>query len=185
MAISIRSLPLVLLVLLSGAHAALLSHQQIDEMLAPLGSNNHFDSSKTIDWGVLPGPFYTPELGLGIGTAVVGIYRPDRHDSISQNSTLALKGFFSSTGAFGVGFQNHSFFAEDQWRFFADGSLNNMPTYFWGTGYQAGHNDGNKEKYTQQSFQIAPQLLYRIANATYAGIGWDWLGFVLNARQQN
>ncbi|CAI1157207.1 outer membrane protein assembly factor [Serratia quinivorans] len=174
MAIFTRSLPLALLVLLPGAHAALLSRQQIDEMLAPLGSDNRFDSSKAIDWGVLPGPFYTPELGLGLGTAIVGIYRPDSQDNVSQNSTLALKGFVSSTGAFGVGFQNHSFFADDQWRFFAEGSLNNMPTYFWGTGYQAGHNEGNKEKYTQQSFQIAPQLLYRIASATYAGIGWDF-----------
>ncbi|HHQ6724538.1 TPA: BamA/TamA family outer membrane protein [Serratia fonticola] len=174
MAIPLRYLTLPLLALLSCAHAALLSRQQVDGMLAPLGSDNHFDSSKTIDWGVLPGPFYTPELGLGIGTAVVGMYRPDSLDSVSQNSTLALKGFFSSTGAFGVGFENYSFFANDQWRFFASGSLNNMPTYFWGTGYQAGRHDGNKEKYTQQSFQIAPELLYRIANATYAGVGWDF-----------
>jgi outer membrane protein assembly factor BamA len=174
MALSLRSLSLTLLVLLPCAHAALLSRQQVDRLLAPLGSDNHFDNSKAIDWGVLPGPFYTPELGLGIGTAVVGMYRPDHHDAVSQNSTLALKGFFSSTGAFGVGFENHSFFAEDQWRFFANGSLNNMPTYFWGSGYQAGRHNSNKEKYTQQSFRIAPQLLYRLVDATYAGVGWDF-----------
>lgn len=174
MATLLRCLLLALCVLLPATHAALLSRQQVDDMLAPLGSDNQFDSSKTIDWGVLPGPFYTPELGLGIGTAVVGMYRPDRQDNVSQNSTLALKGFFSSTGAFGLGFENHSFFAGDRWRFFANGSVNNRPTYFWGTGYQAGRHNANKEKYTEQSLQVTPQLRYRIAEATYAGIGWDF-----------
>ncbi|MFI8416200.1 BamA/TamA family outer membrane protein [Serratia sp. NPDC078593] len=163
----------VAMLIVPSAHAGLLTRQQVDEMLSSLGADNQFDSSKTIDWGVLPGPFYTPELGLGIGTAVVGMYRPDDSDTVSQNSTLALKGFFSSTGAFGVSVENYSFFANDQWRFFATGSLNNMPTYYWGSGYQAGWHDGNKEKYTQQSLHLAPVLMYRVAPASYLGFGWD------------
>ncbi|CAI0970496.1 Outer membrane protein/protective antigen OMA87 [Serratia rubidaea] len=169
-----RWLPLLLLAAHTATHAALPSRQQIDDLLRPLGADNQFDHRKAIDWGVLPGPFYTPELGLGIGTAVVGMYRPDSSDSVSQNSTLALKGFFSSTGAFGIGFENYSFFANDQWRFFTTGSMKNMPTYYWGTGYQAGRRDGNKEKYTQQSLQVAPAVMYRIADATYLGLGWDF-----------
>lgn len=31
--------------------------QQIDQWLVGLGGENNFDRSKTIDWGVLPGPF--------------------------------------------------------------------------------------------------------------------------------
>ncbi|QHA87079.1 BamA/TamA family outer membrane protein [Serratia rhizosphaerae] len=170
----LRWLPLLLLTVQTAACAVLPSRQQIDDLLRPLGADNHFDHRKTIDWGVLPGPFYTPELGLGIGTAVVGMYRPDSSDSVSQNSTLALKGFFSSTGAFGMGFENYSFFANDQWRFFTTGSMKNMPTYYWGTGYQAGRHDSNKEKYTQQSLQVAPVVMYRIADATYLGLGWDF-----------
>jgi hypothetical protein len=58
----------------------------------------------------MPGPFYTPELGLGIGTAVVGMYRPDPQDTTSQNSTLTLSGYASSTGAFGLSVKNYAFF---------------------------------------------------------------------------
>ncbi len=79
-----------------------LSREKIDGWLQHLGASDKFDASKGIDWGVMPGPFYTPELGLGIGTAVVGLYRPDPQDTTSQNSTLTLSGYASSTGAFGL-----------------------------------------------------------------------------------
>lgn len=96
----------------------------------------------------MPGPFYTPELGLGIGTAVVGLYRPDPQDTTSQNSTLTLSGYASSTGAFGLSVKNYTFFDRDLWRVFVDGSIANTPTYYWGQGFHAGDKDNEKEKYT-------------------------------------
>lgn len=57
------------------SQAETLSREKIDGWLQHLGASDKFDASKGIDWGVMPGPFYTPELGLGIGTAVVGMYR--------------------------------------------------------------------------------------------------------------
>lgn len=74
------------------AQAQALSREHIDDWLKNLGASDQFDASKGIDWGVMPGPFYTPELGLGIGTAIVGMYRPDPADTVSQNSTLTLSG---------------------------------------------------------------------------------------------
>ena len=107
----------------TAAQAALPSREEVDGWLNTLGASDNFNASKGIDWGVMPGPFYTPELGLGIGTAVVGMYRPDPNDTVSQNSTLTLSGYFSSTGAFGVTMQNYAFFADDRWRFFFNGAL--------------------------------------------------------------
>lgn len=52
------------------AQAQALSREHIDDWLKNLGASDQFDASKGIDWGVMPGPFYTPELGLGIGTAI-------------------------------------------------------------------------------------------------------------------
>lgn len=117
--------------------AALPSRGEVDGWLNKLGASDSFDASKGIDWGVMPGPFYTPELGLGIGTAVVGMYRPDPNDTVSQNSTLTLSGYFSSTGAFGITMQNYAFFADDRWRFFLNGALTDTPTYYWGQGFSA------------------------------------------------
>lgn len=74
------------------AQAELPTRDEVDGWLNKLGASDNFNASKGIDWGVMPGPFYTPELGLGIGTAVVGMYRPDPNDTVSQNSTLTLSG---------------------------------------------------------------------------------------------
>ncbi len=68
---------LLLMACPTGSQAEALSREKIDGWLQHLGASDKFDASKGIDWGVMPGPFYTPELGLGIGTAVVGLYRPD------------------------------------------------------------------------------------------------------------
>ncbi|MBC8948630.1 BamA/TamA family outer membrane protein [Xenorhabdus sp. TS4] len=160
---------------ISSAHADILpDRQKIDGWLNKLGGSNHFDDHKKIDWGVLPGPFYTPEMGIGIGVAIVGLYRPDHSDHISQTSSLGLSGFGSSTGAFGLNFTNYNFLASDQWRLFVSSTLNNTPTYYWGKGYHAGKNDSNKEKYRSQEFSIHPRLLYRITDATYVGLGWNF-----------
>lgn len=78
---------LLLMACPTGSQAEALSREKIDGWLQHLGASDKFDASKGIDWGVMPGPFYTPELGLGIGTAVVGLYRPDPQDTTSQNST--------------------------------------------------------------------------------------------------
>lgn len=154
--------------------AMLPNRTEIDGWLKNLGSNDQFDAGKGIDWGILPGPFYTPELGLGLGMAVVGMYRPDSNDATSQTSTLSLSGFVSSTGALGLDMKNYSFFADDQWRFYFDGTLNDMPTYYWGTGFNAGRDDGDKQKYTAKELSLQPQALYRIAPATYLGAGWSF-----------
>ncbi|MER0132401.1 hypothetical protein KD913_05525 [Klebsiella pneumoniae] len=124
--------------------AEALSREKIDGWLQHLGASDKFDASKGIDWGVMPGPFYTPELGLGIGTAVVGLYRPDPQDTTSQNSTLTLSGYASSTGAFGLSVKNYTFFDRDLWRVFVDGSIANTPTYYWGQGFHAGDKDNEK-----------------------------------------
>ncbi|MBD2801701.1 BamA/TamA family outer membrane protein [Xenorhabdus sp. M] len=171
----------LLILTVSPAQADILpDRQKIDGWLNELGGDNHFDDSKKIDWGVLPGPFYTPEMGLGVGVAVVGLYRPDHADRISQTSSLGLSGFGSTTGAFGLNFTNYNFLANDQWRAFISGTLNNTPTYYWGKGYQAGKNKNNKEKYNSQVFDIRPRLLYRVADATYVGLGWNFSSVNVN-----
>ncbi len=163
-----------LFIALSSQAQIIPQRQQIDGWLSELGGENSFDETKAVDWGVLPGPFYTPEMGLGVGTALVGLYRIDKDDKMTQPSSIGLSGFASSTGAFGVNFTNYNFVDNDQWRLFVSGTINNVPTYYWGKGYAAGKNDHNKEKYHSQEFQITPRALYKLGDATYIGLGWEF-----------
>ncbi|VDZ72028.1 Uncharacterised protein [Atlantibacter hermannii] len=45
------------------AQAATLSRQDIDALLQKLGDGDTASVKSGIDWGVMPGPFYTPLLG--------------------------------------------------------------------------------------------------------------------------
>lgn len=159
---------------LAQGQAATLSRQDIDALLQKLGDDDTVNVGSGIDWGVMPGPFYTPELGLGVGAAAVGMYRPNAQDNLSQNATLSLSGYVSSTGAFGVTMQNYAYFADDSWRFFLDGALSDTPTWYWGKGFTAGDRNDRKQEYTAQVLDLRPVLYRRLAQHIYAGVGW-WL----------
>ncbi|WP_187272692.1 BamA/TamA family outer membrane protein [Atlantibacter hermannii] len=156
------------------AQAATLSRQDIDALLQKLGDGDTASVKSGIDWGVMPGPFYTPLLGPGIGAAAVGQYRPDVDDKTGLNATLSVSGYVSTTGAFGVTVQNYASFAGDRWRFYLDGSLSDTPTWYWGQGFTAGDRNDRKQKYTAQLLDLHPMIYRRLAQNVYAGIGW-WL----------
>lgn len=144
--------------------------QQIDQWLVELGGENNFDRSKTIDWGVLPGPFYTPELELGVGIALVGLYQADSRPD-SKISSLSLSGFGSSTGAFGMTFSNYTYLMDDTWRFYLTGTLNNVPTNYWGEGYHEGRVKDHFGEFRSQELRLTPTLLRQITKNTYIGLG--------------
>lgn len=85
------------------AEALTLDQPSIDAFLGKLGADNQYDPAKGVNWSVLPGPFYTPELKLGLGMAVAGIYRVDAADKTTQNSSVSLTGYVSASGALGMG----------------------------------------------------------------------------------
>lgn len=150
------------------------SRNAIDRFLNKLGADGKADTRKTIDWGVVPGPFYTPELGVGVGVAAVGLYRPDEHQRNTPLSSLSFTGFASSTGAFGVGYENYTFMADDRWRFYLSGDLSRRPLHYWGEGYRAGRGQRGKQSYDSAKFSGVPRILYQLADHTYAGLGWSF-----------
>lgn len=167
---------LILAVMLWPSEAAagiIPTRQQVDRWLAPLGANRTFNPDQGIDWGIMPGPFYTPELGAGVGAVVAGLYRPDPDDHISQNSSVTLSGYASSTGAFGLQVNNYGFYDQDKWRFFVQGELSDTPTWYWGKGFRAGSNNRNKQRYVAREISMMPQVMRQIASRTYFGLGWS------------
>lgn len=161
---------------------AALDEKSIDDFLGKLGADNQYDASKGIDWSVLPGPFYTPELRLGLGTAVAGIYRMDPKDKTTQNSSLSFTGFVSTSGALGLGLHNYTFFTDDRWRLFVDGGIAKVPTKFWGVGYDAAQ--GSSQKYDNNSIQVHPQIMRQLAPNLYFGVGWDFSSMNANVDER-
>ncbi|ECB7414389.1 hypothetical protein E1J77_23770 [Salmonella enterica subsp. enterica serovar Typhimurium] len=144
------------------------SYEQLDNWLARAGGS----TGSGTRWNILPGPFYTPELGPGIGGAVAGQYRPSSDDTVSQNSTLSFSGYVSATGAAGINLSNYAFFAQDSCRFFLDGSVSDTPTYYYGQGFYAGERGSHKQKYTSQALTLRPVIYRQLTGHTYMGLGW-------------
>lgn len=165
-------LALAISAVMASSSAFALDQQSVDDFLGKLGADNQYDASKGINWSILPGPFYTPELRLGLGMAAAGVYRVDPQDSVTQNSSLSFTGFISTSGALGVGFTNYTFFTDDRWRLFVEGAVAKVPTGFWGVGYDAAQ--GSEQKYTDNSVRVHPQLFRQLADNLYLGVGWDF-----------
>src|SRR5690606_22822261 len=100
----------LLSLMVGSAKGTMLDQQSIDTFLGKPGADNQYDPAKGVNWSVLPGPFYTPELRLGLGMAVAGIYRVDPQDDTTQNSSVSLTGYVSTSGALGMGVNNYTFF---------------------------------------------------------------------------
>lgn len=145
----------------------------IDKVLNKLGASKEVDVSHGIDWGVLPGPFYNPEMGLGVGVAAIGLYKPKNAEKDTQLSTLTLHGFLTTSGAFGIGADNNTFFADDSYRFVFSGALISMPTSYWGIGYNNAIDNANKEDYTRRGVVFQPRVMVRVRPNIYVGGGYD------------
>lgn len=145
----------------------------IDRILNKLGASKEVDLSHGMDWGVLPGPFYNPEMGFGIGAAAIGLYKPANAEKDTQLSTLSIRGFGTVKGAFGVSVENNTFFADDSYRVLVELALINMPTAYWGVGYNNAVDGANKESYTRKELVLQPKIMFRVRPNIYVGAGWS------------
>ena len=145
----------------------------VEGVLDKLGADGGFDDSKTIDFSVLPGPFYNPDLQFGIGVSAAGLYRIGDSDE-DKISSLTINGFASTNASFGVIIDNKTLLDEDRKRFFLRTEMNSMTEVFYGAGYGANSRDENKTRFTLEEFTLQPKFMGMVANNFYVGAGVDF-----------
>ncbi|MBY5992566.1 BamA/TamA family outer membrane protein [Ferrimonas balearica] len=144
-----------------------------EQLLEDLGADGGFDPEKGIDWSVMPGPFYTPEMSLGIGVSTVGLYLPDSAGENAQPSSITLNGFGSVNGSVGVTIANRNFLRDDSLRFYIDAEIYDAPDVYYGVGVDSGRSAANKTDFELTSYSFAPQALMRVLPSTYVGAGFS------------
>lgn len=169
-------LPLSMALLSASAMADTTTGEQgwIDQLLAELGASETVDTSKLIDWGVLPGPFVNPEQGFGIGVAAIGLYTPTGWQQNNPLSTLKLTSYASTSGSFGLGVENRTYLAGDSLRLLANAGISFSPSYYWGIGKQAAENEQAKTAYDAQILRFEPKLAVEIFPNGYLIGGWSY-----------
>ncbi|GAA5190348.1 BamA/TamA family outer membrane protein [Ferrimonas gelatinilytica] len=147
---------------------------KMETLLENLGADGGFDPNEGMDWSVLPGPFYTPEMELGIGVSAVGLYVVDPEDQVSQISSLTINGFASINGALGAQILSQTFWREDKYRLFIDMEVVDAPEVFYGSGITAGRNEANRIDFDRRGYRLHPQFFARVFPSTYFGIGLEF-----------
>ncbi|MGZ9897957.1 BamA/TamA family outer membrane protein [Shewanella gaetbuli] len=145
-----------------------------ENFLNKLGADGEFDADKLIDFSILPGPFYNPEMNLGVGVSAIGLYQIDPEDDVSQLSSLVINGLASVNGALGVGIHNKTFIKQDTQRLYIDAGVYNVPDVYYGVGYDNNHNDDNKVKLNSRSIEVNPMYLARVSEHVFVGGGFDF-----------
>ena len=149
----------------------------LDDFLAKLGGNDELNLDDGIDWGILPGPFVNPLQGFGIGVAAIGLYSPeDRHEN-TQVSTIGIKSYGSTSGSYGLGIENRTYFSDDTWRLEIDSWISHSPQSYWGIGRKNAESNKLATEVEAKVFQVTPKALYRLLNNTYLSVGWDFLSY--------
>ncbi|EJL6342875.1 BamA/TamA family outer membrane protein [Vibrio cholerae] len=168
---------LIFLITLGFSLLAEASDNVLDKVLEKLGASETVDVSKTIDWGILPGPFVNPEQGLGIGIAAVGLYAPPTWQEGHPFSTVTITSYTSTSGSYGLGLVNRTYLNNDQWRMLIDGWISHAPSDYWGIGAKAAEQESNKTHYDAKRLQFNPSLAYELFPSTYLKVGWQWQSY--------
>lgn len=145
----------------------------LEGVLRTLGADGEFNPDKLIDFSYLPGPFYNPEMDLGVGISAVGLYQYDSEDEASQLSSLVINGLASTNGALGVAIANKTFMNQDRQRFYLNAEIYDAPDVFYGVGYDNNHDSANRIEFNQRIFSLNPMLLQRMSSTSFVGVGFD------------
>ncbi|MCP3699857.1 MAG: BamA/TamA family outer membrane protein [Aliivibrio sp.] len=145
----------------------------VDTFLEELGSSEDIDVSKGVDWAVLPGPFANPEQGFGIGVAAVGLYSPLEDKDSAPLSTVSITGYGSTSGSYGIGINNRTYFENDDLRLLVQAKASHTPEYYWGVGKQAAEIDSNKTLVEAQILGFTPKVAYQFLPNAYVLFGAD------------
>lgn len=147
----------------------------VDKFLADLGASDRYDNSKVIDFSVLPGPFYTPEMEFGIGLSAVGLYQVgDARGTENEPSNITVNAFLSTNLSAGITVNSTTVLNGGLSRFEFNGELSKAPDVYYGQGYDAGQRNHNKIDFTHRILQVTPKYYVEVYKNLYIAAGFDF-----------
>ena len=125
---------------------------------------------------VLGGPFYDNQAGFGIALMAGGNFK-FRNDTVSLPTTSQLYFNISTKGFWKVGIYGSVFLKENKWRINYDMSYENMPSYFYGIGFDNGDNEDNKTMQHKHIGLFHVEGLMKVTGALKVGpaIRWNYV----------
>jgi hypothetical protein len=123
---------------------------------------------KTLDLSFAITPSYTREAGFGIGGAMSGLYRVNRHDSIQQPSDVFLSLNASLNGFFVLTFRGNNLFSDHKSRLSYKVELYRKRLEFWGINSQETANNP-QSRYDRRQIDLQLDYVYRLSHNFFIG----------------
>lgn len=134
--------------------------------------------SRDISFAVVPGPFYNPNLGLGINVIPMMMFHPNKSDSVSPPSLVLLNALYAVKPPFDEAGSRQSLFLsaatrvfldEDRWRIVGMAAYINLFQEFYGVGGSANYSDPQFGYRLEQVIAIAQLYRQVIWKGFYVG----------------
>lgn len=124
---------------------------------------------KKIDFGIIGGPHYASDTGLGVGLVASALYSTNRSDSTLKLSNASLYSDVSTKGFLMIGLRGNTFLPHRYYRIDYRLYVYTFPSYLWGFNFPQSDNNDNKSKYNRTKFEVMARFLVPLNRYTYLG----------------
>ena len=124
---------------------------------------------KKIDFGIIGGPHYASDTGLGVGLVASALYSTNRSDSTLKLSNASLYSDVSTKGFLMIGLRGNTFLPHRHYRIDYRLYVYTLPSYLWGFNFPQSDNNDNKSKYNRTKFEVMARFLVPLNRYTYLG----------------
>ena len=124
---------------------------------------------KKIDFGIIGGPHYASDTGLGVGLVASALYSTNRSDSTLTLSNASLYSDVSTKGFLMIGLRGNTFLPHRHYRIDYRLYVYTFPSYLWGFNFPQSDNNDNKSKYNRTKFEVMARFLVPLNRYTYLG----------------
>ena len=144
-------------------------HGLVARLLQYFAESDKPKPNKKIDFGIIGGPHYASDTGLGLGLVASALYSTDRSDSTLEKSNASLYSDMTTKGFLMIGLRGNNIFPKKRYRLDYRLYVYTFPSYLWGFSYPQSDNDDNKSKYSRTKFEVMTRFLIPINRYSYLG----------------
>ena len=144
-------------------------HGLVARLLQYFAESDKPKPDKKIDFGIIGGPHYASDTGLGLGLVASALYSTDRSDSTLEKSNASLYSDMTTKGFLMIGIRGNNIFPKKRYRLDYRIYVYTFPSYLWGFSYPQSDNDDNKSKYSRTKFEVMARFLIPVNRYSYLG----------------
>lgn len=141
----------------------------VKRILNYFGKANKGKDSGSMDFSIIGGPYYTSDIGVGIGLVASGLYGSGVSDTLIPPSNFGIFGKISTKGFATIGVDGTHISHSDSYRITYLAEFLADPSDYWGIGYEMGNNPANESSMKRIGLTANCAMLFNICPRLYVG----------------